>query len=154
MNWTIVNKPLTARFDLFHIKWIVQDKQSDYDNLAPEQYINHFQNNKEITSKSFLKKNLENYFDGELQLYDYFPRSYDFSFPQATKSFVNDYLTNTIFCILKKTLLYCEVKFQDQWGLVENEKYQLERAIQEEQKMKDRLYFENMKPTPKLVSAS
>lgn len=147
----IIAKPVTVRYDLLHLRWVAQDKQSDYDSLAPDQYINHFQNHKELTSKSFLKKNLENFHDGDLQIFDYFPRAYDLSFPQQSKSLLKDYLTNTIFSILKKTLLYCEVKFQDQWGLVENEKYHLEKAILENRNLKDRLWYERMKPTIKFV---
>lgn len=148
----IVNKPLTARCDLFHLKWITQDKQPDHDSLVPDQYVNHFQNNKELTSKSFLKRNLENFYDGDLELFDYFPRAYDFSFPQASKSFLSDYITNTLFCILKKTLVYCELQSGHTWCLVEKEKYRIEKLIQEEKNMKERIWFEKLKTGYKLVS--
>lgn len=137
----VVSKSLTVRFDLFHLKWITQDKQIDHDSAAPDQYINHFQNNKELTSKSFLKKNLENFYDGDLELFDYFPRAYDFSFPQASKNFVSDYVTNTLFCILKKTLVYCEIQSEHTWSYVENEKYKIEKLIEEEKSLKERIWF-------------
>lgn len=148
----VVSKTLTVRFDLFHLKWISQDRQSDYDSLAPDQYINHFQNHKEITSKSFLKRNLETFHDGDLQLFDYFPRAYDLSFPQQSRSLLKDYFTNTIFCILKKTLLYCEVQYQDRWFLVEHEKYRIEKSICEHVTLKDRLWHDRMKPSIVLVA--
>ena len=139
-----MNKALTVRFELFYLSWITQDKQPDHDNLTPDQYINHFQNNKEITSKSFLKKNLENFYDGDLDFYDYFPRAYDFSFPQASKNFVGDYLRNTLFCILKKTLVYCEIQSEHSWFLVEKEKYKIEELIDQEKNMKERIWFEKL----------
>ena len=61
-QWGIVHSPaVVAKVEMLHLKWIVQDRPIDYETLLPHQYFNHFQNNKEITSKSFLKKNLENY---------------------------------------------------------------------------------------------
>lgn len=91
--------------------------------------------------QKFSQKNLENFYDGDLDLYDYYPRAYDFSFPQASKNFVNDYITNCLFCILKKTLVYCEIQSEHLWCLVEKEKYRIERLIDEEKNMKERIWF-------------
>ena len=148
----IVNKPMKISIELFNLKWIVQDKPSDYENLVSDQYINHFQNNKELTSKSFLKKNLENYYEAETPYFEYFPKSYDFSFPEDAVKFSKDYYTNCLFCILKKHILYFRKKTGSNYSEVEKERDRLKLQMEEDKTLKERIYFSKMKPTFKFVN--
>jgi hypothetical protein len=49
-------------------------------------------------------------------------------------------------------LLYCELQSGHTWCLVEKEKYRIEKLIQEEKNMKERIWFEKLKTGYKLVS--
>lgn len=92
--------------ELVSLKYITQDKDDDYKNLLDDQYINHFQNNKEITSKSFLTMNLKNHLSSELPTHSFFPRSYDFSSPEQVKYFKMDFFTTVLLEILKEQINY------------------------------------------------
>ena len=137
--------------ELFSLKWIVQDRPSDHEALVPDQYINHFQNNKELTSKSFLKKNLEHHFESDLPTYEFFPKSYDFSFPEDAVKFGRDYYVNCLFCILKKHVLYFRRKLGPALAEVEAERDRLLAHMQRDRDLKERVYFDKMKPSFKFV---
>jgi len=93
-----------------NMKWLAQDKDSDYSGLLEDQYINHFQNNKEITSKSFLNTNLNNYIESEIVIEDFYPKCYDFSFPDQLVYFKSEYFATVLFIILKKHIIYFRQK--------------------------------------------
>ena len=137
--------------ELFHLKWVVQDRPADYESLAPDQYINHFQNNKELTSKSFLKKNLESHYESEPPTDEFFPKSYDFSFPEDAAKFAKDYYVNCLFCILKKHVLYFRRKLGPRFCEVEAERDRLAAQMRADQGLKERIYFDKLKPGFKFV---
>lgn len=138
--------------ELFNLKWIVQDKPADYECLLPDQYINHFQNNKEITSKAFLSKNLKAHLDTDLNSYVYCPQTYDFSFPEEAKRFVKDYYANCLFCILKRHVAYFRERMGERWAEVGEEARRLVHARDEVWASKgDRIYFFGMKMKPPFV---
>lgn len=138
--------------ELFNLKWIVQDKPSDYEQLLPDQYINHFQNNKEITSKSFLSKNLKAHADTDLNFYEYCPKTYDFSFPEEAKRFVKDYYANCLYCILKKHISYFKLKVGERWNEIRSEADRLIAKRDEVWASKqDRIYFFGLKTKPPFV---
>ena len=149
-NWIVTYRPMVMNFELFHLKWVVQDKSTDYEGILPDQYINHFQNNKELTSKSFLKKNLETFVDAELPHYEYFPKSYDLSSPEEAKSLAKDYLMNCVFVLLKKHLIYFCRRFGGLKALREHLMKQTEQIhflIQRDREGKERIYSPMLKPS-------
>lgn len=57
--------PLATGFHILNLKYVTKASDDYFSNILDDQWINHFQNNKELTSKSFLAKNMLN-----IQLYD------------------------------------------------------------------------------------
>lgn len=149
-NWLVTYRPMVIGFELFHLKWVVQDKASDYESILPDQYINHFQNNKELTSKSFLKKNLEMFVDAEIPHDEYFPKSYDLSSPEEAKALAKDYLLNCLFVVLKKQIVYFCRRFGGLAGLrthLAAETARIAELLQRDRESKERIYFSRLKPS-------
>ena len=98
-NW-IENK--NSQSQAFHFKWCYNDTDDDYKNLKFGQLFNHFLNNRELTTKSDLSKNLRNVTDCKVKVDNFFPRSYDLGDNFQIKELILDYQRTSIFNILKK----------------------------------------------------
>lgn len=133
---------------LFNLKWVVQDRDLDYEDLGDCQYFNHFQNNKEITSKSFLKKNLSSYFDPSIEVSTFFPRCYDFASPKEIKEFKKDYFENSALIILRKNIKIIKKKL----GKSKMKELKLWHSSQPQKRdiLKDRVFFPSSKAEVKI----
>jgi tubulin monoglycylase TTLL3/8 len=71
--------------------------------MRGNQWYNHFPNNRELTTKSGLCKNLWTFcmLDYELQIQNFFPRCYDLSDQKNVDAFVWDFQTTAIMSIVK-----------------------------------------------------
>ena len=151
----MTHRPVTLKIDLFHLKWVAQDKPSDYGSLVPEQYFNHFQNHKELTSKSFLKKSLDAWVgepESGLVPADYLPLTYDLSFPEDFKKYIQEYYLQALNAILKKHVLYFMRKTGKGWLEVEAEASRLSLLMKKDDELKERIYFDKIKPTFRFVN--
>jgi tubulin monoglycylase TTLL3/8 len=61
----------------FDLKYTVKKAEIDYVNLLDNQIINHYQNNKALTSKYGLCLNLRNRIAEEVDIDSFFPRCFD-----------------------------------------------------------------------------
>lgn len=86
----------------YHLKWCFNDSDYDYKALKPGQAYNHFQNNRELTTKSGLLKNLRNITDFKVNIDKFFPRCYDLGDGVQVKELIKDYNRTAILNILKK----------------------------------------------------
>ena len=86
----------------YHFKWCFNDSDYDYKALKPGQAYNHFQNNRELTTKSGLLKNLRNMTDIRVNIDSFFPRCYDLGDGVQVKELIKDYNRTAILNVLKK----------------------------------------------------
>jgi hypothetical protein len=84
----------------FHVKFDVSDLD---EKVKPHQYYNHFSDNREITTKAGICKNLWTLCSHEASLGvgKFFPRCYDLSDHKQADSFVADFNSTAIRSILK-----------------------------------------------------
>jgi hypothetical protein len=61
----------------FHLKWVTTDTDADYRMLKPGQRFNHFQGNRDLTTKSGLVGKFRNVTEYGANTESFFPRSYD-----------------------------------------------------------------------------
>ena len=88
----------------FHLKWCISDCEYDYKNLKQGQIYNHFLNNRELTTKSGIAKNLRNITDCKINVDKFFPRCYDLGDNLQIKELIIDYQRTSILNIIKKAL--------------------------------------------------
>jgi Tubulin-tyrosine ligase family/IQ calmodulin-binding motif len=100
LGW-IENKNFNSQ--AYHLKWCYNDSDYDYKNLKPGQLYNHFPNNRELTTKSGLSKNLRNITDFKVNIDKFFPRSYDLGENSQIKELIEDYNRTAILNLLKKS---------------------------------------------------
>lgn len=72
--------------------------------MKAQQWYNHFPNNRELTTKAGLCKNLWSFclLDYELQVQNFFPRCYDLSDQKNIEQFIIDFQTTAILSIIKQ----------------------------------------------------
>lgn len=90
----------------FHLKWSFSDSDNDYKVLRPGQLFNHFLNNRELTTKSGLLKNLRNVCEHNVSIDKFFPRCYDLGDNVQVREFTNDFQNTAIINIIKKHAIY------------------------------------------------
>lgn len=90
---------------LWDFKWCVTDLEEDYKSLQGCDLYNHFQNNRELTTKAALLKNLHQYQCDE-PVYgmsdDFFPRCYDMSSLVEREDFILDYCRQCALLVLRR----------------------------------------------------
>ncbi|CDW84976.1 protein monoglycylase ttll8 [Stylonychia lemnae] len=93
----------TTNSSMFHIRFDITDKEGNQNKLRNSQWYNHFPNNREITTKAGLCKNLWQQcpYDYELQVSKFFPRCYDLSDQKQIDIFVTDFQQTAILSIIK-----------------------------------------------------
>lgn len=87
---------------LEEIKWVVQDRKSDYRRLRSTQLFNHFENIDELTRKTSLSRNLENNFQISL----FYPQTFSLSVKEERRSFKEEFYLRVSFKLLKNHVLY------------------------------------------------
>eukprot|EP00913_Durusdinium_trenchii_P001860 g1722.t1 len=72
------NESVTSQ--IFHLKWTVSDSEADYCELREGALFNHFQKNRELTTKVGLANNLRRFAcEEQVDIDRFFPRCYDMS---------------------------------------------------------------------------
>ncbi|KAL4510195.1 hypothetical protein ABPG72_010388 [Tetrahymena utriculariae] len=94
----------------FDLKWTLLGKDIDYDNILPNQIVNHFENNSKICSKIGLLNSLKNlYWFDNADLNTFFPQCFDMNDPDEFNDFVKNFKLSKAVSVLKKYLrLYLE----------------------------------------------
>ena len=95
---------------LFDFKWTYLDTEVDYANLMDGQFFNHFQNNKELTTKSGLIENVRSCAEHGTGFWSFFPRAYDLGHINQMKEFQEDFERTALMNLLKKHWQYIKSK--------------------------------------------
>ncbi|KAL4467012.1 hypothetical protein ABPG74_010609 [Tetrahymena malaccensis] len=89
----------------FDLKWTLLGKDIDYDNILPNQIVNHFENNSKICSKIGLLNSLKNlYWFDNADLNSFFPQCFDMNDPDEFNDFVKNFKLSKAISVLKKYL--------------------------------------------------
>lgn len=86
----------------FDVKWTLKIKDINYDILKPQQIINHFKNNVQLTKKSGLTKNLKNLIFKNIDIDNFYPRCYDISERNDFEDFMEDFKITKVISLLKE----------------------------------------------------
>lgn len=99
----VENQMATSK--IFHLKWTVTDCEEDYRYLQEGMLFNHFQKNRELTTKVGLTNNLRRFgCEGQADVDRFFPRSYDMSSASEVQDFVLDFRRCAALGVLKQHL--------------------------------------------------
>eukprot|EP00929_Paragymnodinium_shiwhaense_P089544 TRINITY_DN49692_c0_g1_i1.p1 TRINITY_DN49692_c0_g1~~TRINITY_DN49692_c0_g1_i1.p1 ORF type:complete len:1309 (-),score=228.17 TRINITY_DN49692_c0_g1_i1:60-3986(-) len=87
-----VENPLADSW-LWHLKWRATDCDADYADLTEGELFNHFQGNRDLTTKAGLMRSLRklDYSDGRIRVESFFPRCYDMSQASDREDFILDF---------------------------------------------------------------
>lgn len=94
----------------FHLKWTYTDSEQDYKYLLDGQFMNHFNNNKELTTKIRLSVNLKSFCDCGINHDNFYPRCYDLGDTKEVKDFEKDFQRTSLLNLLKKHINYFKIK--------------------------------------------
>lgn len=99
----VENQMATSK--IFHLKWTVSDCEDDYRYLQEGMLFNHFQRNRELTTKVGLTNNLRRFScEGPVDVDRFFPRSYDMSSASEVQDFVLDFRRCAALGVLRQHL--------------------------------------------------
>jgi len=102
------NKNITSSF--FDLKWMYMDNESDYKFLIEGQFYNHFQNNKELTTKIGLTNNLKDFSEYGANFDQFYPRCYDLGNNKEMIEFSADFEHTNMMILLKKHIKYFKTR--------------------------------------------
>ncbi|CAE7025796.1 TTLL3E [Symbiodinium natans] len=105
----VENKVATST--LWHLKWTVTDNETDYRCIQEGSgcLYNHFQNNRELTTKVRLTGNLRRLaYEEQVDIDTFFPRSYDMGSPSEVEDFVLDFRRSAALNVLRRHLRLAE----------------------------------------------
>lgn len=102
------NKNINSFF--FDLKWVYIDDENDYKFLIEGQYYNHFQNNKELTTKIGLTNNMKEYCEYGVNFDEFYPRCYDLGNNKEMNEFIMDFENTNMMILLKKHIKYFKKK--------------------------------------------
>eukprot|EP00347_Sterkiella_histriomuscorum_P013320 403365167 len=124
----------------FHIRFDITDKEGSQNKLRNSQWYNHFPNNRELTTKAGLCKNLWQQcpYDYELKVEEFFPRCYDLSDQKQVDLFVLDFQQTAILSIIKIHATY----FLNKTKRIQN---YLQRYKDKNQFITQKVYKNNLK---------
>ena len=132
----------------FNMKYTFQDKELDYQSLHSEQWYNHFRNNKEMTTKSYLNTNLNNFVEFAAEIDNFFPRCYDFASNKEIGYLKNDYYEQMLFQLLRNHIRYFKRKrpefMKNIKGIVK------QKIVNKNQSTRQNLYHNTYPFTPKV----
>ena len=102
------NKNINSFF--FDLKWVYIDNENDYKFLIDGQFYNHFQNNKELTTKIGLTNNLKEFSEYGVNFDEFYPRCYDLGNDKDLMEFSADFEHTNMMILLKKHIKYFKLK--------------------------------------------
>lgn len=85
-------------------------KDINYENLKPNQIVNHFKNNTQLTKKSGLTKNLKNLIFKNIDIDNFYPRCYDISERNDFEDFMEDFKITKLISLLKQFSENCRTE--------------------------------------------
>jgi len=107
-GWLRNRDPESPFFDL---KWTLQARDIDHSRLKDDQVTNHFQKNREITTKVGLGNNLKTCkWITDHDMDEFFPRCFDLSDPLERHDFVEDFKMTKAQAVLRLFLKHLEGK--------------------------------------------
>lgn len=99
----VENESVTSQ--IFHLKWTVSDSEADYCELREGALFNHFQKNRELTTKVGLANNLRRFAcEEQVDIDRFFPRCYDMSSASDVQDFVLDFRRGAALNVLRQHL--------------------------------------------------
>jgi hypothetical protein len=99
------------------LTWCTADTEADYRRLQPGEFFNHFHNNKELTTKIGLARNLSEHAVASRERVDnFFPRCYDVAQRADREDFVLDFRRSAA---LKIAMLHLRITAEQQLDGVE-----------------------------------
>lgn len=128
----------------FDLKWDYNDNPSEYSNLKPSQFYNHFPDGRELTTKQGLNKNINSITSHCIDVYQFYPRCYDLSDVRQIDSFIEDFNRTGVLSVIKKHARMFKGKYGDK----------IKEALEEDRKIIENMYnYENKKKLKKKFSA-
>lgn len=100
-----LENPVSSSY-FYTVKWDYGDTNLVYDRMKPHQFVNHFPDTRELTTKQGITKNLNQVTDIETDVNSFFPRSYDLSDRREVDLWVQDFNQTAILNIIQK---HCEL---------------------------------------------
>ncbi|CAE8638633.1 unnamed protein product, partial [Polarella glacialis] len=92
----------TAGSALWNVKWCTTDCDDDYRSLQDGDLYNHFQHNRELTTKVGLQRSLQLLAcDEKVDIDSFFPRSYDLSLSSEREDFILDFRRSAAVNVLR-----------------------------------------------------
>ena len=86
-----LENPISSSY-FFHLKWDYCDSNINFEKIRPLQYVNHYPDSRELTTKSGLTKNLNSVSVPGIDLLgEIMPRSYDLSDTRQMDMFLADF---------------------------------------------------------------
>lgn len=125
----------------FDLKWVYMDNEQDYKFLIDGQFYNHFQNNKEITTKIGLSNNLKAFCEYGVNFDCFYPRCYDLGNDKELYEFVADFEHTNMMILLKKHIKYFKIKALK---VIEEIKQELRKKEEKFQKSDKKVIFLKM----------
>lgn len=105
----VENKVATS--SMWHLKWTVTDSETDYRCIqeGSSSLYNHFQNNRELTTKVCLTRNLRRLaYEEQVDIDTFFPRSYDMGSPSEVEDLILDFRRSAALNVLRQHLRLAE----------------------------------------------
>ena len=100
-GWTQIKNPEDKSYDFLYT---LKNADIPFIELKSNVLVNHYWKANQITRKCNLLKNLRNLYFKNICIDKFFPRAYELSDKNDLEDFMEDFKTNRVICILKKTL--------------------------------------------------
>lgn len=94
-----VENPIYSSY-FYTVKWDYGDTNLHYERMKPHQFVNHFPDTRELTTKQGLTKNLNNCTEVGVDVSSFFPRSYDLSDRREVDLWIADFNQTAILNLL------------------------------------------------------
>jgi len=88
------------------VRWEYSDAATSVKALRPSQYYNHFPDSRELTTKQGLNKTLNSITQPGIDIYDFYPRTYDLAEVGGVEAFTADYTQTAVLACLKTHAKY------------------------------------------------
>lgn len=88
------------------VKWEYSDAATSVKTLRPSQFYNHFPDSRDLTTKQGLNKTLNAITQPGVDIFDFYPRSYDLSEYAQVEAFSEDFTQTAVLSCLKTHAKY------------------------------------------------
>lgn len=85
----------------YTVKWEYDDTKLHYTKMKQHQFVNHFPDSRELTTKQGLTKNLNSLTEAGTDVYSFFPRSYDLSDRGEVDLWIKDFNQTAILNVVQ-----------------------------------------------------